>query len=148
MLRSMDIDSQLLAELRAAAHSASHMHYGPYSGFCVLAALEVISEDGTRRVCGGSNVENVAFNPSVHAEQSALIVARSTWDGPVPQRIVSAVYVASIGGGAPCGHCRQFLSEFAREGCIWIAEDTEAQTIRSGLFADLLPEAFITYQNQ
>jgi cytidine deaminase len=82
----------------------------------------------------------------VHAEQAALIIARSQMGVRVPQRMISAVYVASpTGATPPCGHCRQFLVEFALPGCVWFAESTDRKLQRSGLLADLLPEMLDTY---
>lgn len=94
-------------ELIAAARSARHKAYAPYSKFLVGAAVR----DEQGKIHGGCNVENAAYPQGWCAEASA-IAAMIMAGG---QRIAE---VAVIGSGdllcTPCGGCRQKIREFAR----------------------------------
>ena len=99
-------------ELIAIAAEARKMAYAPYSGFCVGAAL--LGKSG--KVYTGCNVENAAYTPTNCAERTAVFKAVSEGE-----REFSAI--AIVGGKgeemakfcAPCGVCRQVLSEFCDE---------------------------------
>ena len=93
---------ELAKEARAQA-------YAPYSHFHVGAAL--LCADGT--VYQGANIENAAYGECVCAERNAVF--KAVYDG---HRDFTAI--AIVGGRegvvdsfcAPCGACRQVLSEF------------------------------------
>ena len=92
----------LFSEARKAADFA----YAPYSKFRVGAAL--LCEDGT--VFTGCNVENRSFGLTICAERNAVLKAVSCG-----QRSFIALAVStpdSESPVAPCGACRQVLSEF------------------------------------
>ena len=96
-------------ELMAIAAKAREMAYAPYSGFRVGAAL--LGKSG--KVYTGCNVENASYTPTNCAERTAVFKAVSEGE-----REFSAI--AIVGGMgeqvsdfcAPCGVCRQVLSEF------------------------------------
>ena len=98
-------------ELMALAVEARKQAYAPYSGFRVGAAL--LTADG--RVYTGCNVENAAYTPTNCAERTAFFKAVS--EGV---RTFSAIAVTGGGGEepsefcAPCGVCRQVMTEFCR----------------------------------
>lgn len=123
--------------MRSCAQEAGQMHYAPYSGFMVTASVLTLSG----RVYGGSNIENAALNPSIHAEQAAVVMAMANSEHAQNHRFIKAVYVNSPIGAYPCGHCRQFLIEFADPECIVIAEDLE-KNLQELSIAELLPGAF------
>jgi cytidine deaminase len=87
-----------------AAIDASKHAYMPYSGYAVGAAL--LAQDGT--LFTGCNVENAAYPASICAERTALVKAVS-----IGVREFDTLVVATRNAGAPCGVCRQMLSEFA-----------------------------------
>ena len=96
-------------ELMNKAIKAREFAYAPYSHFKVGAAL--VAKNGN--VYLGANIENSAYSPSVCAERVAFFKAVS--DG-----IREFDAIAIVGGKegeisslcAPCGVCRQVMSEF------------------------------------
>ena len=96
--------SKLLEQARRAAETS----YCPYSHFRVGAAL--LCKDGT--VLTGTNVENRSYGLTNCAERSAVFSAISTG-----KREFEAIAVStpdSATAVAPCGACRQVLSEFVK----------------------------------
>lgn len=95
--------------LMEAAVAAREKAYAPYSGFKVGAAL--LGKSG--KVYTGCNVENAAYTPTNCAERTAVFKAVSEGE-----REFEAI--AIVGGKgellsplcAPCGVCRQVLTEF------------------------------------
>ena len=118
-------------EARKNAHS-------PYSSFCVGAAL--LCSDG--EIFRGANVENASFGGTICAERSAFCAAVSAG-----KRDFDAI---SIVGGfrdkpidklvAPCGICRQFMSEFCSADFPVVLYDGKAPVIKT--LGELLPEMF------
>jgi cytidine deaminase len=118
--------------LIAAARSAQTRAYAPYSQFRVGAALE--SADGT--VFVGCNVENASYGLTMCAERAAVFAAVSAG----ATRFRRAVVVSDVDPpAAPCGACRQVLSEF---GLALPIEAVGSQRTVSWSLAQLLPAAF------
>ncbi|MFM7188927.1 MAG: cytidine deaminase [Armatimonadota bacterium] len=86
-----------------AATQARQRAYAPYSNYRVGAAL--LLSDGS--VVAGCNVENASFGLTICAERAAVCAAVASG-----KRNIYACVVATADGGAPCGACRQVLSEF------------------------------------
>jgi len=109
------------------------MAYVPYSNFPVGAALEC--EDGT--VFTGCNIENAAYTPTVCAERTAVFKAVS--EGHRTFRRI-AVAASTKKFCAPCGVCRQVLSEFAPQLEV-ILVNCDGETLDLTL-PELLPYGF------
>ncbi|QYG93566.1 cytidine deaminase [Iamia sp. SCSIO 61187] len=92
--------------LRRRAREVAAHAYAPYSGVRVGAAALV--DDG--RIVVGCNVENASIGLTTCAENGVASALAATGGG----RIVALAVVAGDGDYlAPCGRCRQVLSEFA-----------------------------------
>lgn len=122
-----------LEALVGHAIQASERAYAPYSKFRVGAAL--LGESGA--VYLGCNVENAAYPLTQCAEQAA--VSRAVCDG---ERRFRAIAVVSSKGEpcAPCGGCRQVLSEFAPDMPV-VMTSADGELIVSTV-RELLPGAF------
>lgn len=122
-----DADYALVSGARAAMQRA----YAPYSHYRVGAC--VLTADG-RQFCG-CNVENASFGMTICAERNAITTAIA--EGATA---IEAIAIAAEGPMPfPCGACRQFMREFARDMRIIVAG--EDRTVVTTLSA-LLPESF------
>jgi len=119
-------------ELIQAAVEARKWAYAPYSNYPVGAALLTISG----KIYDGVNIENAAYPTGTCAERVAIFKAVSEGE-----RQFEAIAVVTANGGAPCGACRQVLSEFGLETRVLIADD-DGKLVREYSIAELLPEAF------
>ena len=122
--------SALLERARAVQARA----YAPYSRFEVGCALR--SASGA--VFVGANVENASYPQGLCAERAAVAAMIASGE----QRIAE---VAVIGSGnepcAPCGGCRQLLSEFAPAQTPIHMAGLDG-SLRTATMAELLPMAF------
>ena len=119
--------------MKAVAEDARANAYAPYSHFHVGAALRT----DTGNVYGGANVENASFGVGICAERSAL-VAEVAAGG---RRFAALVFVSDcMEPAAPCGACRQALSEFAPTLRV-VSHGQNGETAEWSL-ADLLPHQF------
>ena len=91
-------------DLISGAARARQCAYAPYSHFPVGAAVLA----GSGKVYTGVNVDNASFGLTICAERSAVFSAVAAGE-----REIQAVAVVTSIGAAPCGACRQVLSEFA-----------------------------------
>ena len=125
-------------KLLALAREAMTHAYAPYSHFWVGAA--VLCADGT--VYQGCNVENAAYGECICAERTAML--KAVYDG---HRDFEAIAICGGREGAiesfcaPCGACRQVLSEFASNDLnIYLING--AGEIRTLTLGELLPWSF------
>jgi cytidine deaminase len=125
-------DRERIDRLVGAARDAREHAYAPYSGFRVGAAA--LAGD---RVFTGVNVENAAYPMTLCAERNAIAAAVAAGETRVD-------CVAVVGGDArptaPCGACRQVLSELGRSALV-VAE-TPGGARAMWAIDDLLPDAF------
>ena len=120
-------------KLIQAALAAREQSVAPYSKFKVGAALLTASGE----TISGANVESASYGLSCCAERVALFKALT--DG---QRDFTAIAIASLGGAAPCGACRQLLAEFAGQAEVILIDSESPDTPTITSMGDLLPNAF------
>ncbi len=121
-------------QLIQAALAARKQAHAPYSKFQVGAALQ--TSDGI--TISGSNVESASYGLSCCAERVAIFKALSE-----NQHNFSALAIASPGGAAPCGACRQIIAEFAPEATLVLVDsDSLDAPLKETDIKTLLPDAF------
>jgi homotetrameric cytidine deaminase len=127
------VDAAKRREVIDAALAARGQAHAPYSGFRVGAA--VLTTSG--KIYRGANIENASFGLTLCAERVALAAAIAAGETRF-----ALMAVASLGGAAPCGACRQFAAEFARELPILLVDaDVPGGIVESNL-RELLPAQF------
>ena len=124
------------SKLIHAALAAREQSVAPYSKFNVGAALLTASGE----IISGANVESASYGLSCCAERVALFKALT--DESKYQRNFTAIAIASPGGAAPCGACRQLLAEYAGEAEVILINSESPDTPTVTSMADLLPNAF------
>ena len=103
--KETDMTEQEIQKLIDRAIVAREKTYSPYSHFGVGAAL--VCEDGS--IYEGCNIENASFGLTNCAERTAIFKAVS--EGHTKFKAL-AVVADTEGPCAPCGACRQVISEF------------------------------------
>ena len=124
-------------ELLLKAIEARSFAYAPYSNHKVGAAL--VGKSG--KIYTGCNVENAAYTPTNCAERTAIFKAVSEGE----REFVAIAVVGGLGDNlsevcAPCGVCRQVLSEFCN-GDFKIIMGTPEKLVVSTL-SEILPYSF------
>ncbi len=126
------LTDELRQKLIESSLGARRWAYAPYSNYLVGAAL--LTSSG--KIYDGVNVENAAYPTSICAERVAVFKAVSEGE-----RKFTALAVASNNGGAPCGACRQVLSEFGQDIKVLIVNG-EGVVEQETTIAEMLPGAF------
>ena len=126
-----------VAKLYSQARLASDNAYSPYSGARVGAC--VVDDDGN--VYSGCNVENSSFGLTQCAERNALAAAIAAGMRPGAAHTL-LIYATGFESLAPCGACRQVMSELLADDAMVISCHSETD-YRSWSIAELLPDPFI-----
>lgn len=124
-------------ELYDCARAASDNAYSPYSGAKVGAC--VVDEKGnTYSAC---NVENSSYGLTQCAERNALAAAISAGVTPGTAHTL-LIYATGFEVLAPCGACRQVMSELLAKNALVISCHSKTE-YRSWSIEELLPHPFI-----
>lgn len=124
-------------KLMQTANEMRERSYSPYSHFSVGAAL--LTKNG--KVYTGCNIENAGFTPTICAERTAFFKAISEGEREFE-------CIAIVGGKhgeisdfcAPCGVCRQVMSEWCDDDFKLILGTPDNYKVFS--FTDIVPFAF------
>ena len=127
------MNEKIREQLIATAVAACQQAYAPYSQFQVGAAL--LGNGGT--IYTGVNVENASYGLTNCAERTAVFGAISAGE-----RVFEAIAIASAGGAAPCGACRQVLHEFAPHLTVLMIDVTQNNRVTELSLEALLPDPF------
>lgn len=125
-----------MTDLKQAAEQVRKNAYAPYSGFKVGAALR--TENGSVHV--GCNVENVSYPEGTCAEAGAIAAMVAAGDQDIAEVYIIADSPEPV---APCGGCRQKLTEFAGNEVKVTLATTNGDVLQTTV-GDLLPGAFGT----
>ena len=128
---------EAIAKLLAPAREASEHAYSPYSGARVGAC--VLDDEGN--VYSGCNVENASYGLTQCAERNALASAISSG---MKAGSAHALLIVATGFDvlAPCGACRQVMSELLADDAIVISCVSETE-YHSWQINELLPDPFV-----
>jgi cytidine deaminase len=119
--------------LEKAARAAARNAYAPYSRFPVGAAVRA----GSGRIYAGCNVENASYGLCACAERTAIAAAVAAGERSI---LEVAIYTPTRRPSAPCGACRQVISEFGPAARVVAVCDSGERL--EGSLPDLLPAAF------
>jgi cytidine deaminase len=129
-------DSRALA---LAAIDAMKKSYSPYSNFTVGAAL--LTKDG--KIYTGANIENASYTPTVCAERNAIFTAVHNGEREFESIAIVGGHRGEITGvTAPCGVCRQVMSEFCSPDFKVIMVTSHEGDYVEETLGDLLPYTF------
>jgi cytidine deaminase len=122
-------------ELLKLAFKAMDNAYAPYSHYHVGAC--VLTKDGNTFL--GANVENASYGATNCGERSAIF---SAYSHGYRKDDIEAIAIVTNGHrvGAPCGICRQVLSELIHEDAPIILSNGKETIIKT--VAELLPMRF------
>lgn len=123
-------------ELLQIARETAEKAYCPYSNFQVGACA--LFESGKEYV--GCNVENASYGLSLCAERNAISTAIA--NGENSRLIKIAIYSPKSTKCFPCGACRQWLQEFAKDYNTEIILEDENGNCCSYYIDELLPYSF------
>lgn len=122
--------------LMSIAEKARKTAYAPYSNYKVGCAL--LASDG--KVYTGINIENSAFTPTNCAERTAIFKAVSDGQTKFDAIAICGGKADTIEFCAPCGVCRQVMSEFcSADFKVYL---TDGKEIKEYSFSSLFPLAF------
>ncbi|XP_038222817.1 cytidine deaminase-like [Zerene cesonia] len=142
-IRDFNSLSETVQNLIREAVEIRKKAYCPYSNFAVGAAL--ITEENAQ-VYSGCNIENSTMAPCICAERAAI--TKAVCDGYLKFKTVAVVAHQQDCYTAPCGVCRQTLSEFrGSDGDIeiYLSKPTMDKVLCTKL-SDILPLSFVSYK--
>ena len=128
---------EAITKLYGSARSASDNAYAPYSGARVGAS--VLDENGN--IYSGCNVENASYGLTQCAEHNALAAAVSAGMKPGTAHSL-LIYATGFEVLAPCGACRQVMSELLAGDAVIISCQSETD-FHSLSIGELLPDSFV-----
>lgn len=133
------MEKKVIEEMIEIAIEQLKFSYAPYSDFKVGAAL--LGKNG--KIYTGCNIENVAYTPTNCAERTAFFKAVSEGE-----REFQAICI--VGGKfgkiteytAPCGVCRQVMTEFCNPEEFQVILAINKEDYQMYTLKELLPQGF------
>ena len=140
------LDKKIVQQLLDGAQGIRENSYSPYSQFKVGAA--VLTEDGS--VFCGTNIENASYGLTVCAERNAMFAAAGAGYRRFKALALVTQKIPGIPFNAPCGACRQVMSEFmAPTAPVYIAVlDGKKRTVYCKKLEELVPFAFTKFSKK
>ena len=126
-------------ELSLAAVEAMKRSYSPYSKFTVGAAL--LTKSG--KIYTGANIENSSYTPTVCAERVAFFTAIHNGETEFEAIAIVGGHKGNVEGlCAPCGVCRQVMSEFCSPDFKVILVTSSNGDFEETTLGEILPYTF------
>ena len=126
-------------ELSRVAIEAMKKSYSPYSNFKVGAAL--LTKSG--KIYTGANIENSSYTPTVCAERVAFFTALHNGESEFEAIAIVGGHSGNVGGiCAPCGVCRQVMSEFCSPNFKVVLVTSKDADYEETTLGELLPYTF------
>ena len=126
-------------DLALCAIDAMKKSYSPYSSFTVGAAL--LTKDG--KIYTGANIENASYTPTICAERNAIFTAVHAGEREFEAIAIVGGHKGEITGvTAPCGVCRQVMSEFCSPDFKVILVTSPDGDFEETTLGELLPYTF------
>ena len=129
--------AKTVSRLFVHAREASEKAYSPYSKAKVGAT--VLDRQGN--VHSGCNIENASYGLTQCAERNALAAAINAGVERGQAHII-LIYATGFDVLAPCGACRQVMSELMADDAIVISCHSETE-YKCWSLAELLPNSFV-----
>ena len=120
-------------DIVAEAMKARELAQAPYSNFKVGAAL--LTDAGA--IIHGANVESASYGLSCCAERVAIFNALTSG-----HHSFQKLAIASDGGVAPCGACRQIIAEYAADVELILVDINQPESHSLTDIQTLLPDSF------
>lgn len=121
-------------DLYKTATDAMRKAYAPYSNFLVGACIEAANG----KLYAGCNVENASYSLTICAEPCAICAMIADGESQIKQ---IAVMTSGTGLVAPCGACRQRISEFSTPDTLVHLGNLKGDRVTYKI-DELLPHAF------
>ena len=118
----MSDTQQAISKLYSTAHQASEHAYSPYSGARVGAS--VLDDEGN--IHTGCNVESASYGLTQCAERNALVAAVNAGMKAGNANTI-LIYATGFDVLAPCGACRQVMSELMTDKALVISCRSETK---------------------
>ena len=126
-------------DLALCAIDAMKKSYSPYSHFTVGAAL--LTKEG--KIYTGANIENASYTPTVCAERNAIFTAVHEGERDFEAIAIVGGHEGDVKGiTAPCGVCRQVMSEFCSSDFKVILVTSNDGDYEETTLGELLPYTF------
>lgn len=131
-------------QLMESAIEAREKAYAPYSKFRVGASA--LLDNG--QVVQGNNQENAAYPAGLCAERVAVFYAGANYPGQSIEMIAITAASNEIDvnkPAAPCGNCRQSLSEYEfkqKKPIVLLLMGEKGEVYKCGAISDILPLGF------
>ncbi len=126
-------------DLALCAIDAMKKSYSPYSHFTVGAAL--LTKEG--KIYTGANIENASYTPTICAERNAIFTAVHEGERNFEAIAIVGGHEGDVKGvAAPCGVCRQVMSEFCSPDFKVILVTSSEGDYEETTLGELLPYTF------
>lgn len=126
-------------DLALCAIDAMKKSYSPYSHFTVGAAL--LTKEG--KIYTGANIENASYTPTICAERNAIFTAVHEGERNFEAIAIVGGHEGDVKGvTAPCGVCRQVMSEFCSPDFKVILVTSSEGDYEETTLGELLPYTF------